>query len=236
MVNYCVAPGCEGGRKRKKKKKNEPGSGGDSVVVAKDEETNSKQPTATYAFHFPSDAKLRRIWELKVPRNNFKASSNSVLCDKHFVDDDFVEASTDTNTYRKRKKKREGLTPKRKQLKKCVIPSLWAEWPEHLSKTPKKRPMKRSSQEFHTLTCELLKQQKKKQENIQLDTFSSIVEMLQKMKSKCSLLGIIQAKKGDAFLFLSLTDGEPQVKHCLRVLESFTFEIWLNGKMIHPNR
>ena len=183
MVNYCVAPGCEvGGRKRKKKK--EPGSGEDSVVVAKDEETNLKQPTATHAFHFPSDAKLRRIWELKVPRNNFKASSNSVLCDKHFVDDDFVEAGTDTNTYRKRKKKREGLTSKRKQLKKCAIPSLWPECPEHLSKTPKKRPTKCSSQESRTLTCELLKQQKK-QENIQLDTFSSIVEMEQKMKSKC---------------------------------------------------
>ena len=93
-----------------------------------------------------------------------------------------------------------------------------------------------SSQESRTLTCELLKQQKKQQENIQLDTFSSIVEMEQKMKSKCSLLGIIQAKKGDAFLFLSLTDGEPRVKYCLRVLESFTFEIWLNGKMIHPSR
>ena len=110
-VNYCVAPGCEvGGRKRKKKKKIEPGSGEDSVVVAKDEETNLKQPTATHAFHFPSDAKLRKIWELKVSGNNFKASSNSILCDKHFVDDDFVKASTDTNTYRKRKKKREGLT------------------------------------------------------------------------------------------------------------------------------
>ena len=141
------------------------------------------------------------------------------------MDDDFVEASTDTNTYRKRKKKREGLlTSKRKQLKKCAIPSLWSECPEHLSKTPKKRPTKCSSQESRTLTCELLKQQKK-QENIQLDTFSSIVEMDQKMKSKCSLLGIIQAEKGDAFHFLSLMDGEPRVKYCLRVLESFTFEI-----------
>ena len=33
---------------------------------------------------------MRRIWEAKVPRKGFKATDNSVLCDKHFVAEDFV--------------------------------------------------------------------------------------------------------------------------------------------------
>ena len=39
-----------------------------------------------HTFHFPSDPELQRIWEFRVSRDGFKGTSNSVSCDKHFVD------------------------------------------------------------------------------------------------------------------------------------------------------
>ncbi|GBN40856.1 hypothetical protein AVEN_204109-1 [Araneus ventricosus] len=41
-------------------------------------------------FHcFPKDEERRKIWEIKIRRENFKATKSSRLCSKHFSPDSF---------------------------------------------------------------------------------------------------------------------------------------------------
>ena len=87
MVNYCVAPGCKVGSKTTKNK---------------NKKSNTENENKVSVFHFPGidkEPERRRIWEASVPRKGFKASGNSVLCEKHFVADYFV---TDSNKFRKK--------------------------------------------------------------------------------------------------------------------------------------
>ena len=110
MVNYCVAPGCEVGSKTTKNKKG-----------------NTENENKVSVFHFPGiykEPERRRIWEASVPRESFKASNNSVLCEKHFVAGDFV---TDSNKWRKKtsetstRKKNEKKENKLKKKTSCKI-------------------------------------------------------------------------------------------------------------------
>ena len=88
MVNYCVAPGCEVGSKTTKNKKG-----------------NTENENKVSVFRFPDiykDHERRRIWEASVPREGFKATSNSVLCEKHFVAGDFVTENEKKNNLKKK--------------------------------------------------------------------------------------------------------------------------------------
>ena len=69
MVNKCAASGCDTGYKRAKKNE-DPGPSEEEYVSC---------------FHFPSNEERMEIWESKVPREGFKATKYSVLCEKHFT-------------------------------------------------------------------------------------------------------------------------------------------------------
>ena len=61
--------------------------------TTKNKKGNTENENKVSVFRFPDiykDHERRRIWEASVPREGFKATSNSVLCEKHFVAGDFV--------------------------------------------------------------------------------------------------------------------------------------------------
>ncbi|XP_054712944.1 THAP domain-containing protein 2-like, partial [Uloborus diversus] len=42
-------------------------------------------------FRFPKEPELRDIWIRKIPRKNFVPSARSVVCEKHFADEDVIK-------------------------------------------------------------------------------------------------------------------------------------------------
>ena len=115
MVNKCAAPGCDTGYKRAKK----------------NEDPGPSEEEHVSCFHFPSNEERMKIWESKVPREGFKATKYSVLCEKHFTPNDFqIESIEISNKWRAQKK---GERLQRKFLTEDAVPSLWPNCPQHLS-------------------------------------------------------------------------------------------------------
>ncbi|CAB4056276.1 unnamed protein product [Lepeophtheirus salmonis] len=65
----------------------------------------------------------RRVWSDAFPKSNYNPSKNSVLCEKHFTDDDFETMRKDSKE--SRRKQRGPL--KNKKLKVGAVPSIWDE-------------------------------------------------------------------------------------------------------------
>ena len=74
MVNKCAVPGCV------------------TQVINEQREMkitgpNEEEYVSCFhfpCFHFPSNEERMKIWESKVPREGFKATKYSVLCEKTF--------------------------------------------------------------------------------------------------------------------------------------------------------
>lgn len=88
-------------------------------------------------FMFPTDADKRRLWTSKIPRENFKPSSQSVVCAKHFSEQFIVRCDSVTRP--------DGsvLTVERSRpkLTEDAYPSIFPNCPSYLSEEP---PAKRT--------------------------------------------------------------------------------------------
>ncbi|XP_036401381.1 chromosome alignment-maintaining phosphoprotein 1-like [Megalops cyprinoides] len=79
-------------------------------------------------FHkFPKDPGLRKAWAIAVRRKDFEPSDAAVLCSCHFKADDLDR------------------TGQIVRVKECVIPSVFASFPDHLNKVPNKARSTRTS-------------------------------------------------------------------------------------------
>ena len=96
MVNKCAAPGFDTGNKRAKK----------------NEDPDPSEEEHVSRFHFPSNEERMKIWESKVPREGFKATKYSVLCEKHFTPNDFQIESIDISNKMESSEKGENVTAK----------------------------------------------------------------------------------------------------------------------------
>lgn len=85
---------------------------------------------------FPKDEERKKLWEVKIHRENFKATKSSRVCSKHFTPDCF-----DTEKF--------GGT----WLKKNAVPTIF-DFPKHLvQKTVTRRPIvKKTSPEATLIT------------------------------------------------------------------------------------
>ena len=86
--------------------------------------------------HFPNKAKHKEVferWRNAVRPTNWFPTENSVLCENHFLADDFKEERSDKNNSRRTGK---GTNLQRKELKPNAVPSLWPDCPKLLSKVP----------------------------------------------------------------------------------------------------
>lgn len=107
IVNKCSAYGCKSGYK-----------------------TDNTDSSVT--FHaYPRDPELRDKWIRANPRKDFIPSKHSRLYSLHFQPTDFVEVRQDTNQRRRKKKSAVSL---RRLLKDGVIPSVFGQAPEYLSR------------------------------------------------------------------------------------------------------
>ena len=68
-----------------------------------------------------------------VPPTNWFPTENYVLCENHFLAEDFKEERSDKNNSRRTGK---GTNLQRKELKPNDVPSLWPDCPKLLSKIP----------------------------------------------------------------------------------------------------
>ena len=150
MPNACCAPDCRVGYKDTKKKKEEETENdhAQSVIEKPAGETSDETPQETpniATFGFPKHDKepeLRARWIARVPRNDRRWITKSAdvtaklyLCEKHFMPEDIICDSTDTNSRRKRKS--DQLCKKR--VKPGALPCLWPR-ADHLSKPTTPRP------------------------------------------------------------------------------------------------
>ena len=107
MVNKRVAPRCfVGHSERNRKKKDEPCN----TVTATTTSTTCNTPAQTpkvSTFHFPSETKNKELfdrWRNAVPRSDWYPTENSVLCEHHFLPEDFKEERSDKNNSRRKGK------------------------------------------------------------------------------------------------------------------------------------
>ena len=177
MVNKCVAPGCTSGY-------------------------TSAGKNDCAMFRFPKNEQLNKIWIARVPRHSWKPSKNAVLCERHFVSDDFLPERVDTNV--SRKKKRGNL--ERKKLKQSAIPSQWPNCPEHLSTVPAK---KRSSKV--TADSRRSEEERAEKEREASDRFSSLEELSSKFCLEDLPYSIHIDESCLVFSTVSVSDSKPVV-------------------------
>ena len=115
MPNKCVPPNCFVGYKKN-------GDGNETDRISR--------------FHFKENNKdLYLKWCNAVPRRHWTPSKNSVVCEKHFLPQDFKDERLDKNNPRLKKKGK----LQRKELKDNAVPSQWPMCPSLLSKPPSQK-------------------------------------------------------------------------------------------------
>ena len=115
----------------------------------------------------------------------------------------------------------------RKIIKPAVLPSIWPNYPTHMSKERKKRPTQHSSsekRERRDLEAKLLaaESEEKADEILRLQDIS-------KVNAENTLM--LKPAKSIAFIHI-LLEITPKVKYCLKVGENSEFEMWHNEKQI----
>lgn len=118
MVWVCAVPKC----KTRSKKGSEPS------------ENEGTLPTTMHRFPLHSPDLLAK-WMRAIPRKNFKPKNHDRICSLHFVPQDFVRESTDSN--KRRKRTQSSLTKHR--LNDLAIPSKFPSLPAYLSVKPVKQ-------------------------------------------------------------------------------------------------
>ena len=222
MVNKCAAPGCDTGYKRAKKNEDPGPSDGDP---------GPSEEEHVSCFHFPSNEERMKIWESKVPREGFKATKYSVLYEKHSTPNDFqIESIEISNKWRAQKK---GKTLQRNFLTEDTVPSLWPNCPQHLSNPQiyiRPTRLSTSSAREEKIASDI----KLREEEEKLwDTYSSLDELGVKITNMNLPTGVQNIKHEHQHLYINITsEGESQIKYCLKILDTLEFEMWCNNKKL----
>ena len=216
MPDKCIAPGCSTNKENK--------------VLAKEDRIS--------VFHFPKEndqtRELRKRWINAVPREDWKPSEYSRLCEKHFTESDFKKRRTDTNSTRKKLHEVDLL---RKELTENAVPTQWPGCPALLSKKiPTPRPTSLASSATReekeqirgqiSLNISIRMEEERKLIEIEEDAFQSLEEFDQKIVTRLPE-NIFQLKEnGYTMLFAVASNGTPTLKYCMKVFSSLEFELW----------
>ena len=233
MPNSCRAPGCKAGYKPRKKKRKKD-------IDSSDSETD----TATVAggekitlFSFPShksEPERRARWIARVPGDDWhpKEDENIFLCEKHFMPNDILDESTDSNSRRK-KKKNSKLS--RKRVKDDALPCIWPDLPEHLTKVVTPRPTSLSSSESRQGNAKRLLEEAE-QDRITRDTFHSLSELISKEGQLLLPPNVCKVVSDNYIIFykLDFNDDIPKMRYSVQVLSDLSFILCLENEKI-PN-
>ena len=183
-------------------------------------------------FHgFPlNNDNLLQKWTRAIPRDNWKPSTSSRLCSKHFRQDDFSVQSKDTNTWRKKSAQNQ-----KRRLKPGVVPSLFPDLPSYYScsssnvRSTSATASKRLQRENDRLTLQI-------SNFLASDKFSSIPELRNNMHSQVTFpkdVHFIDLGSSIMFLKFSGTEGCEAMKmyFYLRIESDLTFNMAICRKM-----
>ena len=248
MPNVCNAPGCRTGyqkRKKKKKKENEecsePEDGTsctEGEIPCAEEEIPGTKEASIAVFKFPShdeEPERRAQWIARVPRDYWKpdATAKIFLCEKHFMPDDIVEESQDTNPRRKKKRKTEKLA--RKQLKPDAMPCRWPTLPDRLNKIVTPRPTSFASSESRQENLERILEEAER-ERIAKDTFHSLEELILK-EQQLEIPEDVYKLVNEKFIVFYKLDADsdiPRMSYSVKITDDLTVTTHFGDEII-PN-
>ena len=236
MPNACCAPDCRVGYKDTKKKKEEEieNDHPQSVIEKPAGETSDETPQETpniATFGFPKHDKepeLRARWIARVPRNDRRWITKSAdvtaklyLCEKHFMPEDIISDSTDTNSRRKRKS--DQLCKKR--VKPGALPCLWPR-ADHLSKPTTPRPTTLATSEARFENAQRI-QQEIDDERIAQDTFNSLEELNEKETGLNIPSGTLKQMTDNSILYINIeTEDAPKIRYSVRISSDLSVETY----------
>ena len=164
---------------------------------------------------------VKEGWIPYFPNIEWKYSSSSKLCSKHFHSDDFKTKSTDSNSTRQK----EGTTLQRKTLIPTAVPSIWPDIPHtKLKNIPAPRKTARSSAEMRRLAEEdmLVKE----------DSFSGLDSITTECIDIPDSFHLIRQQ--NLVLFIKLeTKAMPQVICSLKIFENLQFQLYDDHEQIY---
>ena len=79
----------------------------------------------------PTDHLILNEWMNAIPRKDWTPSCHSIVCSRHFNEEDFITNTWDSDDRRKRKREDSSV---RRYLKRNAIPSIFTWLPSYLSK------------------------------------------------------------------------------------------------------
>mgnify|MGYP005982137529 FL=1 len=82
------------------------------------------------AFRFPKDEERKKLWLLAIPRKDFSPTANSVVCMKHFSEDDIIRY----DLYKTKDGTTQQLLLMCPKLKEDALPRIFPNLPKYLTK------------------------------------------------------------------------------------------------------
>ncbi len=206
----CVAPGCKSGY---------------------DSNRDDDKKEGISLFRFPKDPGILQMWLRAIPRDQWEPSQNSRVCSRHFNDSDYVQASTDTNTSRKRKNPDGDLVLRR--LKDDAVPSIFPNLPSYLTRAA---PPARSEAATSLSRQAKVQERLKVQEDAFLakDMISSLDQLREKRHELTVPKGTDFIDRGNAIIFLSFNDQlrPPTVQYHMHINDRLQVEMSAGGQSI----
>ena len=182
--------------------------------------------------------KFRERWKNKFLRGGkWEVTEHSYICNKHFVDSDFVTHSADKKTRRARKVKKTLL---RRYLKKDKFPTIFQDCPQYLSnKKPAPRTSSTTPSERNAIVLKML-QDKKLQEQ-RLDVIKTLKDIEhRRIKSVNPVLKYSKFIVGnDKITICGISvdnEGLPKVKYTLLINQDLKFKVWQVEKNVLSTR
>lgn len=201
MVNKCCVPGCDSNYKRK-----------------------HGSPKKTSCFEFPKDEIQREKWIRKIPREDLKVTKYTVVCEKHFLEEDIIRFDTlpgkdghpDIHVPRTRVKLRVGACP-------SIFPNL----PSYLTSIPP--PQRTSPETKRRKICD--REEEKFNDFLEMDKIDSFLDFkdnflgfLKKLKYNISTI----SEESSVILYLtdfSDTDGL-SIHFSIRITKDLICDLW----------
>ena len=173
---------------------------------------------------FPTNKVVRKIWISRLPLKNWKLTTSSLLCSRHFLPSDFKENSTDSN--KRGTRHSSGDQIKRRLLKRDAIPSIWPGLKNHVAKEKVSRPTGLSlpSERAGIAAAKAMEE----------DAIPSL-ECLKTCDVKLPS-GVIKFLGDSSVSFVKISTEEvPRIQYSVKIVDSMKYEILWSEMLLEPN-
>ena len=197
-----------------------------------EKEQEQKNNKSVSVFSFPDDKDILQKWIRAIPRDNWKPTINSGVCELHFEPDAIVVERADSNKRREKKKNHLKL----RRLKSDAVPTIFEGCPSYLSK---RAPKRRSGGATSNGRTEKIKAYEREQTIIfdEADKIESINDIVAKLDRSLLPVGVLENKTRNKLIFFEANfDIKPTFLSCLCINEDLTFTAWRNDVKLPANK